>query len=93
MKSWYAARYYFPNLKSIHVFHAFYKGQCTVTEISRVAALAQTHAVDAIIGVGGGKVLDVVKAAASAIRTKSVLISNTRFKLRTVDTTKRYLFG
>ncbi|MFC6038800.1 iron-containing alcohol dehydrogenase family protein [Paenisporosarcina macmurdoensis] len=74
VKSWYAARYYFPTLKSIHVTHAFYKGQCTVTEISRVAALAQSYAVDAIIGVGGGKVLDVVKAAASASRTKSVLI-------------------
>ena len=74
VKSWYAARYYFPTLKSIQVTHAFYKGQCTVNEISRVAALAQNHAVDAIIGVGGGKVLDVVKAAASASSTKSVLI-------------------
>lgn len=74
VKSWYAARYYFPNLKSIHVSHAFYKGQCTVTEISRVTALAKNHAVDAIIGVGGGKVLDVVKAAAYTSGTKSILI-------------------
>ena len=74
VKSWYAARYYFPSLKSIHVSHVFYKGQCTVTEISRVAALAQSHSVDAIIGVGGGKVLDVVKAAAYTSETKAILI-------------------
>lgn len=74
VKSWNAARYYFPNLKSIQVSHTFYKGECSLTEINRVSTLAQTDGVDAIIGVGGGKVLDVVKAAASASRTKSVLI-------------------
>ena len=74
VKSWYAARYYFPNLKSIHVSHAFYKGECSLTEIDRVSTLAHAYGVDAIVGVGGGKVLDVVKAAASASRTKLVLI-------------------
>lgn len=74
VKSWNAARYYFPNLKNIQVFHTFYEGECSVSEINRVCVLAQSHRVDAIIGVGGGKVLDVVKAAASASRTKSVLI-------------------
>ena len=74
VKSWEAARFYFPNLRNVHVSHVFYNGECSLNEIERVAKLAKSAQVDAIIGVGGGKVLDVVKAAACASETKSVLI-------------------
>lgn len=73
-KSWEEIRTYFPNLKKIEVTHEFYNGECTLTEISRVASLASKLEVDAIIGVGGGKVLDVVKAATYASGTHSILI-------------------
>lgn len=74
MKSWEAIRFFFPNVKDIVVTHEFYNGECSLTEISRVATLAKTLEVDAIIGVGGGKVLDVVKAATYESDTKSILI-------------------
>jgi len=74
VKSWKAARSYFPDLKNIHVSHVYYNGKCSLTEISRVVALAQSYKVDAIIGVGGGKVLDIVKAAACESEAKSILI-------------------
>lgn len=74
VKSWNAASHYLPNLKNIHVTHIFYHGECSLTEITRVANLAQYNIVDAIIGVGGGKVLDVVKAAACISETKAILI-------------------
>jgi uncharacterized oxidoreductase len=73
-KSWEAIRFYFPNVKDIVVAHEFYNGECSLTEITRVSTLAKTLKVDAIVGVGGGKVLDVVKAAACASSTKSILI-------------------
>lgn len=72
--SWQAASHYFPNLNDIHLVHVYYNGECSLGEIRRVTNLARTHEVDAIIGVGGGKVLDVVKASAYHSQTKSVLI-------------------
>ncbi|MET0785335.1 MAG: iron-containing alcohol dehydrogenase family protein [Paenisporosarcina sp.] len=73
-RSWQAASHYFPDLKDIQLEHVFYNGECSLSEISRVTQLALTHEVDAIIGVGGGKVLDVVKAASYQSQTKSILI-------------------
>jgi len=73
-ESWEAIRAYFPDLKEIEVNHEFYNRECTLTEISRVATLARTLEVDAVIGVGGGKVLDVVKAATYESGTHSILI-------------------
>ena len=73
-KSWEAARYYFPNMKDVEVVREFYNGECSLAEISRVATLAKTLDADAIIGVGGGKVLDVVKAATHESATQSILI-------------------
>ena len=73
-QSWQAATNYFPNLNEVILIHVFYNGECSLSEIRRVTNLARTHEVDAIIGVGGGKVLDIVKASAYHSHTKSVLI-------------------
>ena len=73
-KSWGAISHYFPTLKDIKVTHDYYNGECTLEEINRIASLAKTLDVDAVVGVGGGKVLDVVKAAAHKSATKSILI-------------------
>jgi len=73
-KSWKAARYYFPNMKDVEVVHETYNGECSLAEISRISTLAKMLEADAIIGVGGGKVLDVVKAATHESATQSILI-------------------
>ena len=73
-KSWEAANSYFPKMKDVEVKHEIYKGECSLAEISRVSTLAKILEVDAIIGVGGGKVLDVVKAASHGSATKSILV-------------------
>ncbi|PPA70993.1 iron-containing alcohol dehydrogenase family protein [Jeotgalibacillus proteolyticus] len=73
-KSWEAAEPFFPELTGITVVHEVYNGECTLLEIDRTAKLARSEEADAITGVGGGKVLDIVKAAASESGLKSVLI-------------------
>lgn len=73
-KSWEAIQEHFPDMEDIAVTHEFYNGECTLAEINRVATIAKTLKVDAILGVGGGKVLDVVKAATYESATKSILI-------------------
>lgn len=52
-----------------------FNGECTYEEVERIADLASQINADAIIGVGGGKLMDTVKyAAAKAPEVNSILI-------------------
>ena len=72
--SWEAATPYFPSLTEIDASIEFYNGECSIEEITRIAKLATKIEVDAIVAVGGGKVIDIVKASSYESRTKCVII-------------------
>lgn len=40
---------------------AVFGGECTAAEIDRMAAMAETHRADVIVGMGGGKAIDTAK--------------------------------
>ena len=73
-KSWEALRPFFPEMEKVEAAYDIYQGECSLPEIARVAAIAKAIGADAIIGAGGGKVLDIAKAVAHDTGIKSVLI-------------------
>ncbi|MCA0986907.1 iron-containing alcohol dehydrogenase family protein [Guptibacillus algicola] len=73
-KSWEAARHYIPELSQFHAAFSKYRGECSYTEIERQAELGRLHDADLVIGVGGGKVLDVAKAVANELTIETALI-------------------
>ncbi|MGC5324677.1 iron-containing alcohol dehydrogenase family protein [Brevibacillus sp. SYSU BS000544] len=73
-RSWNAASLYFlKNTTEIFTFER-YKGECTEAEVQRIVSLIDAGEYDAVIGVGGGKVLDIAKAAGNGARVDIVLI-------------------
>ncbi|WP_270180169.1 iron-containing alcohol dehydrogenase family protein [Alkalihalobacillus sp. CinArs1] len=73
-KSWEAAAPYLPDLSRFKAAYSRYRGECSNAEITRQAELARLHGADLIIGVGGGKVLDVAKAVANELLIETALI-------------------
>ncbi len=64
-RGWEKARRYLPeSLGPAEVEEIDFAGDCSPPEIERVAGLLIDSGADAVIGVGGGKVLDTTKAAA-----------------------------
>lgn len=75
--SWQKAAPYLASLleSEIEVTLVDFKGECTYEEVERIAKLTEQLNVDAIIGVGGGKIMDTVKyAAAKSAGADAVLI-------------------
>ncbi|QHA93483.1 iron-containing alcohol dehydrogenase family protein [Bacillus sp. N1-1] len=72
--SWEAAQEYFPDLSGFHTAYSTYSGECSETEIARQAELASIHDADLILGVGGGKVLDVAKAVGHEVNKDVALV-------------------
>ncbi|WP_438318293.1 iron-containing alcohol dehydrogenase family protein [Sporosarcina sp. FA9] len=73
-QSWNAASKFIPAFVEVEGTMERYCGECSMSEINRIAKLATDLKVNAIIGVGGGKVIDLVKAASNKSNTKSVII-------------------
>lgn len=73
-KSWQALKPFFPELENVEVAFEIYQGESSLAEIARVAGIAESLGADAIIGAGGGKVLDIAKGVAHDNGIKSVLI-------------------
>lgn len=73
-KSWEAAQGYIPELSAFNAAFSKYRGECSRVEIARQVELGRLHGADLIIGVGGGKVLDVAKAAAHELNIETALI-------------------
>ncbi len=73
-QSWAAAQDYFPDLSAFHVAYSTYCGECSETEIARQSELAKIHGADLILGVGGGKVLDVAKAVGNEVNKDVALV-------------------
>ncbi|MFL2133863.1 iron-containing alcohol dehydrogenase family protein [Desemzia sp. FAM 24101] len=75
--SWEKARLYLADLleSSIELEFVAFNGECTYEEVERIVTFAEQIKAEAIIGVGGGKLMDTVKyAAAKSPRAESILI-------------------
>lgn len=75
--SWEKARSYVVDLLegSIELEFVTFNGECTYEEVERIAAFSEQIKAEAIIGVGGGKLMDTVKyAAAKSPGVESILI-------------------
>ncbi|WP_338450343.1 iron-containing alcohol dehydrogenase family protein [Niallia oryzisoli] len=73
-KSWEAAKPYWPSLTSVEYVEYSYHGENSLTEIEAVAKLITEGSFDGIVGVGGGKVLDLAKSAGHVAHKPAVLI-------------------
>ncbi|MBD8067404.1 iron-containing alcohol dehydrogenase family protein [Bacillus sp. PS06] len=73
-KSWDAITSYFPTMTDIHIQIDTYNGECTLHEISRISQIIIEQHFDAIIGIGGGKVLDLAKGVGHETTKEVVLI-------------------
>ncbi|WP_078547828.1 iron-containing alcohol dehydrogenase family protein [Litchfieldia alkalitelluris] len=73
--SWSVISPYFPSPTEEVVFTIEkYQGECSLAEISRVSKIANIGEFDCIIGIGGGKVLDIAKGVGYETNIEVVLI-------------------
>lgn len=65
-----------PSLESARVPAVWleHTGPCSVVAVERIAAAAKGEGCDVLVGVGGGRALDVTKGAAEALRVPYVLV-------------------
>jgi hydroxycarboxylate dehydrogenase A len=73
-KSWQAVKNYWPTFQTIAYQEYTYAGECSLSEIKKVTDIVSGQSFDAIIGVGGGKVLDLTKAVSHVTHKPSILI-------------------
>ncbi|MDS9472599.1 iron-containing alcohol dehydrogenase family protein [Sporosarcina pasteurii] len=73
-RAWHAARPYLPNqlIENSNLGFTYIEGFCTLQTVDEIAS--KLSSTDAVIGIGGGTVLDIAKAAAIKADVKSVLI-------------------
>jgi uncharacterized oxidoreductase len=69
-----AAASYFPNMSDVKLTFVPYQGECSINEVQRISTIVSGTNIDAIIGIGGGKVLDLTKAVAHETNTETILI-------------------
>ena len=73
-KSWEAAKPFLPAFDKVRYEEYIYGGECSSTEIEAVASIVNEKLFDAVVAVGGGKVLDLVKATSYKTHKPCVLI-------------------
>ncbi|MGM9928539.1 MAG: iron-containing alcohol dehydrogenase family protein [Bacillus sp. (in: firmicutes)] len=73
-KSWNATKPFWPKMTEVQYDFHHYGGECSLSEIAKVAKLVSEREYEAIIGVGGGKVLDLAKAVCDETHIQSILI-------------------
>lgn len=73
-KSWQATQPYFPQLESLSLTFIRYGGECSEKEICRITEETKTRRADVVIGIGGGKVLDLAKAVGNQTARDVILI-------------------
>ena len=60
--------------KDFSCFFEVSAGECSQEEIDRIVQLCRSQKTDMLVGVGGGKILDITKAAADAYSASCVII-------------------
>ncbi|ASA19590.1 iron-containing alcohol dehydrogenase family protein [Paenibacillus donghaensis] len=73
-RSWSAAAPWLPVLRETEVFYHAYSGECTYEERDRIAGLLTQHGLQAVIGIGGGKITDLTKAAGALLKLPAILL-------------------
>lgn len=73
-KSWAVTEPYFPKFKEIPLLFEKYNGECSENEIRRLTEKYKDKGFDFIVGIGGGKVIDLAKAVAFEINKDVILI-------------------
>lgn len=73
-KSWEAAKAYWPFFTKVKFAEYTYSDECSLEEVALVSELVKRESYAGVIGVGGGKVLDLVKAVCDTTRVQAVLI-------------------
>ncbi|TMW71262.1 iron-containing alcohol dehydrogenase family protein [Alteribacter natronophilus] len=73
-RSFRAAETYLQSFENTEVTYFRYDGLCSDAETKRAAAAADQAGAEAVIGLGGGSVLDLAKAAASRLQKDAVLL-------------------
>ncbi|WP_310831808.1 iron-containing alcohol dehydrogenase family protein [Paenibacillus pedocola] len=73
-QSWIAAAPFWPELTETEVHYHRYGGECTYSERDAISAYAADHRLQAVIGVGGGKITDLVKSAAAKLNLPAVIL-------------------
>lgn len=71
-KSWNEAQAFWPMMSEVQTDVYTYGGECSFSEIEKVASMMDDY--DAIIGVGGGKVIDLAKAVANDVHKQVIAI-------------------
>ena len=72
VKSWQEAHTFWPDMTDVQTDVYTYGGECSFSEVDKVAAMMTDY--DAIIGVGGGKVIDLAKAVANEVHKQVIAI-------------------
>ncbi len=73
VKSWEASHEKFASL-DLTLTHMLYGGECSKVEVARMEQAVLAEQADHLIGVGGGKVLDLVKAIAHTVNKPYILV-------------------
>ncbi|WP_138418889.1 iron-containing alcohol dehydrogenase family protein [Aquibacillus sediminis] len=71
--SWQVAKKHVPSLPT-PITYTKYHGECTEEEVERIHQVVQNNQVDYIIGVGGGKIMDIAKACGHSTNLPVILI-------------------
>ncbi|MDQ0049427.1 putative oxidoreductase [Paenibacillus polymyxa] len=69
-----AALPYLPSLENFEIQYEKYNGECSLNEIKRISAIARQNKAEGLMGIGGGKVADLVKAVAYQLQIPEILI-------------------
>jgi hydroxycarboxylate dehydrogenase A len=73
-KSWQAAAPFWPEFTEVEYGEYQYHGENSLSEINAISTIVSNAHFDAVIGVGGGKVLDLAKSVCNVTHAQAVLI-------------------
>ncbi|AHF07022.1 glycerol dehydrogenase [Desulfitobacterium metallireducens DSM 15288] len=74
INSWQAAKTFWPQFTQIKYEEFTYGGECSIAEIETLRKIVVENSYDGLLAVGGGKVLDLVKAVSHLTHKSFILI-------------------